>query len=184
MNTLIPTQILSALMAFAIAMPFGYAAKPTLTGTYKVVGSSSCQSNDVGFSDYPILQALGINYQVINSWESRMQFNADGTVAEVNRGQYALPSAQQPVGTYESVCNYTSTPNTDGSFNLIGACDGHVLSGVALNETNHLATAVWKVTHAPGMILLSHVGTQVETLTTDLTGTHYRICQGTAIGVK
>ena len=161
-----------------------YAAKPVLTGTYNVVGSSSCQSNDVGFTDFPILQALGTNSQVINTWESRMQFNANGTATEVNQGQYALPSATQPVGTFRSVCIYTSTPNTDRSFTLTGACDGDVLSGVALNEKNHLSPVVWRVTPGTGMILLSRVGTRVETLTTNQTGTHYRICQGQGVGVK
>ena len=185
MNKLIPTQITSALLAFAMALPLGYAAKPALNATYKVVGSSSCQSNDVGFSDYPILGALGSNIQVFTSWEATMEFDDDGTVVETNHGQYALPQVlQQPVGTFESECNYTSTRNPDGTFDLIGACDGRVLSGVARNEKDHLQPAVWKVTPAPGMILLSRVGTQVETLSTDLTGTHYRICQGTAIGVK
>ena len=179
------TLVPSALIALAIAIPCANAAKPAVTGIYDVVGSSSCQSNEVGFSDYPYLYALGTNYQVILSWQSRMQFNSDGTASEVNRGQYALPSAQQqPVGTYETACTYTSRPNPDGTFRLIGACDGHVLSGVAINETNHLAPAIWKVTPAAGMILLSQTGADVETLSGDLTGTHYRICQGTAIGVK
>jgi hypothetical protein len=176
---------LSAMIALAMVAPITFAAKPAHTGTYKVVASDICQSNDVGFSAYPILQALGTNYQVINSWESTMRFLADGTVTEVTRGQYALPSAtQQPVGTFEHVCSYTSTQNTDGSFTLIGACDGNVLSGIALNERTHISPVVWRVTPAAGMILLSQVGTQVLTLTTDPPGTHYRICQGTGIGVK
>ena len=123
--------ILWTMLALAVAIPMAHAAKPELTGTYKVVGSNSCEINNVGFSAYPDLFALGPVFQVINTWESKMQFLANGQVIDVSSGQYAIPGFGQPVGTFETVCQYTSTANPDGSFTLTGECNDNVLSGVA-----------------------------------------------------
>jgi hypothetical protein len=159
-----------------------YAAKPALNDTYTVVGSSTCQSNDVGFNDS--LQALGPVYQVLDSWEGKMQFFPNGTVTQVTNGQYALPGNAQPAGAYTSNCQYASTANPDGSFTLNGICQGHVLSGIALGENNTASPVRWRVFPGSGTIQLSNVGVEVQTLTTDQSGTHYRICQGQGSGTK
>src|SRR5690349_8432290 len=159
-----------------------YGAKPALNDTYTVVGSSICQSNDAGFTDFPALHALGPVYQVLDSWEGKMQFFPNGTVTHVTNGQYALPGNPQPAGTYTSNCQYVSTANPDGSFTLDGSCQGHVLSGIALGENNIASPVRWTVFPGSGTIQLSHVGVEVQTLTTDQSGTHYRICQGHGSG--
>ena len=175
--------ILWTMLALAVAIPMAHAAKPELTGTYKVVGSNSCEINNVGFSAYPDLFALGPVFQVINTWESKMQFLANGQVIDVSSGQYAIPGFGQPVGTFETVCQYTSTANPDGSVTLTGECNDKVLSGIAKGVQDNIKPAVWKVMPASNdVILLSHTGTQVETQTNNLGQIQYRICQGHAIG--
>ena len=157
--------------------------QPPIIGTFTVVGSNSCQSNSVGFSAYPGLFALGPVSVVSNSWVSTMRFLASGHVREESRGSFSV-GGPEPVGTYEVICEYTSTPNADGSFTLDGDCNGSVTAGVVMGEIDNSTGVRFKVIPGLGSILLSESGTNVETLTTTLSGTHYKICLGHGVGVR
>ena len=157
--------------------------QPPIIGTFTVVGSNSCQSNPVGYSAYPYLFALGPTSVVSNSWESTMHFSANGHVREETRGAFSV-GGSQPVGTYEAVCEYTSTPNGDGSFTLDGECNGSVTAGVVMGEIDRSTGVRFKVILGPASILLSESGTNVETLTTNMSGIHYKICLGHGVGVR
>ena len=112
-----------------------------------------------------------------------MTFHANGQVHEVTRGAFSV-GGYQPVGTYEAVCDYTSTLNADGSLTLNGGCNGSVTAGIVMGEIDSSTGVRFKVIHGSGSILLSEAGTSVETLTTNMSGTHYRICQGHGVGVR
>ena len=122
---------------------------------------------------------------VLNTWDSTIEIFANGTITEVARGQYAIPNVvTQPVGDYQSTCQYTSTTNPDGSLTLIGSCSGETLSGIGKGEKTTLAPSTWRLVASQGVILMSAIGTEVSTLTSDLAGVFKRICQGRATGVK
>ena len=177
--------IFTILLAFVAASHIARAEPRALVGTFIGVGSDVCQQNDAGFSAYPDLFQLAPSIQVFDTWESKTKFHANGQVHDVSTGQYGLPGFFQPVGTYESVCDFTSAANADGSFTLTGECNAKVLSGIAKGEQNNVKPVVWKIMPMENdVILWSGIGTEVRTLTTNQSGIHYRICQCHGIGSR
>ena len=153
-----------------------------IIGTFTVVGSNSCQATDGGYSAYPGLYASGNIFAVSNSWESTMRFFASGHVREESRGAFSV-GGPQPVGTYEAICEYTSTPNGDRSFTLEGGCNARVTAGVAMGVTEASTGIRFRVIPGLGSRLLSEAGTNVETHTTSF-GSQFRICLGHGVGVR
>ena len=177
--TLIALLILTAFASTAHAQQ----RQLPIVGTFTVVGSNSCQTNEVGYSAYPGLFALGSTHLVSNSWESSMTFHPNGHVREETRGAFSV-GGNQPVGTYEAICEYTSTPSGDGGFTLDGICNGRVTAGIVMGEIDTSTGVRFRIIPGLGSIILSEAGTNVETLTTNISGTHYKICQGHGVGVR
>ncbi len=188
MTKILKSVVLSALV-LAMTTQFAYAAK-ALNDTYRVVITDSCQQTDEpGFSDFPELLATnGFSLQVLDTFEGTLHFHKNGTATLVASGRYALPGIPfQPVGTFTTVCQYTSTANPDGSFALAGYCDSEVLSGIGLGERNRNETLHLKVVSHKDFILLSSTGVEVATLTIvnrDPPVSFFRICQLHGFGVK
>ena len=153
-----------------------------IIGTFTVVGSNSCQSNNSGYTPYPDLFAMDYTFAVSNSWESTMRFFASGHVREESRGAFSV-GGPQPVGTYEAHCEYTSTPNADRSVTLDGGCTYRVTAGIVMGETGASTGIRLRVIQGLGSILLSEAGTNVESHTTS-NGPHYKICLGHGVGVR
>lgn len=172
-------------LVITVVMPVAHAKKEALIGTYNIVASNSCHSNPSGFEPEPLLFEIAPSALVLATWEGTMKISANGKVVEDSTGQYSLPGFVQPVGNYQSHCEYTSTPNpSDESFTLDGYCDSQDLSGVATGVTDHISPVIWRMISTPSTILLSSIGTRFNVLTTTRNQTFYRICQGHGVGTK
>ena len=171
-------------LAIGLATPIAFAQKTVIVGDYRVAFSENCQSNNAGFSAPPNLIALGPIHTVFNSWESRMTFRRNGHVREVQTGSFSVPEAlQQPVGTYEAVCEYEATPNRDGSSTLLGECNSTVVSGLAMGEHDNIKPVIKRVfSPSTDVLLLSETGADIQTQTTTIFGNFFRICQGHGVG--
>lgn len=178
-------RVVFFVLATTMMISMVHAKATTPKGIFKVVGSDNCVFNSVGFSEYPALFELAPSTRVFNSWEATMNFLGSGQVTEVGKGQYLVPGIAQPVGTYETNCQYTSTANTDGSLTLNGACDIKVLSGVATGEEANATFIGWRIIPvANDMILLSNTSTQALYQTSNFGNVLHRICQGQGIGAR
>jgi hypothetical protein len=172
-----------SIVMITVMMPVAHARAPI--GTFNIVASNSCHSNQGGFGPEPLLYELAPSGLVLATWEGTMVFLANGKVVEDSVGQYSLPGVGQPVGMYRSHCEYTSTTNNvDESITLEGDCDSDDLSGIAAGVKDHISPAIWRVTSTPNTILLSSIGTRTNVLTSSRQQTFYRICQGHGIGTK
>ena len=178
-------QALFIVIVLASIVTVAYAKKGDApVGVYDVVATNSCHFNPVGFSAEPFLYQLAPSSIVLATWAGTIEFLADGRVIEFSTGQYSLPGIEQPAGMFKNICQYTSTPNPDGSFTLDGYCDSDDLSGIATGVKDHNAPAIWRVTATPNTILLSSIGTRINVLTNNRQQTLYRICQGHGVGIK
>ena len=141
LNLIVCAVALTSVVASAFAEDDG-GLQHRLKGTYRVAGTESCAEAQLGFTDPPVLEANSPAISLYNHVEGDITFDGSGSANFKGALAAVIPAfpgyvpVAQPFARVGFTCDWTYAVDSNGRFNLQGACTADGLAGGIAGATD------------------------------------------------